>query len=187
MNQEPTIRDRWLGATCYLSFFVLVPMLMRNRTEFVAEHCRQGFTVLFAEIVVGLLVWVLERAFGMVPVLGVLVSMILNIAYFLLCVSITKKLTATEVVNILTSILESYSHQAPPFSEQILGPQESSVFREFMVVYFVEMFSYYQISLTKFVYYNIYTHNVFEEKICPILSLDQGEVQDAQKYLLLFE
>jgi len=89
MTQEPTIRDRWLGATCYLSVFVLVPMLMRNRSEFVADHCRQGFTLLFAEVVLGLLVWVLERAFGLVPVLGVLVSIVLNIAYFLLFIAIS--------------------------------------------------------------------------------------------------
>jgi len=66
-----------------------VPMLMRNRSEFVADHCRQGFTLLFAEVVLGLLVWVLERAFGLVPVLGVLVSIVLNIAYFLLFIAIS--------------------------------------------------------------------------------------------------
>ncbi len=89
MNQEPTIRDRWLGATCYLSVFVLVSMFMRNRSEFLADHCRQGFALLFAEVVVGLLVWVLERAFGQVPVLGVLVSIVLNIAYYLLFIAIS--------------------------------------------------------------------------------------------------
>lgn len=45
----------------------------------------------------------------------------LNVAYFVLCVSITKKLTANEVVAIVDSILHTYSHQAPPYSIQILN------------------------------------------------------------------
>ena len=89
MNGEATIRDRWLGAICYLSVFVAVPLLMRQRSEFVAAHCRQGFTLLFAEVVLGLLVWVLESAFQFVPMLGVLVSLVLNLAYWLLFIGIS--------------------------------------------------------------------------------------------------
>ena len=89
MIGETTIRDRWLGAICYLSVFVLVPSLMRQRSEFVAAHCRQGFTLLFAEVVLGLLVWVLESAFQFVPLLGVLVSLVLNLAYWLLFIGIS--------------------------------------------------------------------------------------------------
>jgi len=81
---DPTVRDRWLGAICYLSLLVVIPILMRERSEFLARHCRQGFALLFAEVVVGLLVWVLESAFHLVPVLGVLVSLVLHLSYWLL-------------------------------------------------------------------------------------------------------
>ena len=89
MTGEATIRDRWLGAVCYLSVFVFLPILRRQRSEFVAAHCRQGFVLLFAEVVLGLLVWVLESAFQVVPVLGVLVSLVLNLAYWLLFIGIS--------------------------------------------------------------------------------------------------
>lgn len=40
------------------------------------------------------------------------------------------------------------------------------------------MFNYYQIALTKFIDYNIYTENPFEEQIVVITDLDKGEVVD---------
>jgi len=86
---EPTIRDRWLGAVCYLSALVLIPILVRQRSEFLAAHCRQGFTLLFAEVVIGLLVWVVESAFQLVPMLGVLVSLVLHLAYWLLFIGLS--------------------------------------------------------------------------------------------------
>ena len=81
---EPSIRDRWLGALCYLSLLVLIPILMRRRSAFLAAHCRQGFSLVFAQCVLGLLVWVIESAFGPVPLLGVLLSLLLHLAYWLL-------------------------------------------------------------------------------------------------------
>jgi uncharacterized membrane protein len=89
VTQTPTIRDRWLGALCYVSVLVFVQILARQRSEFLARHCRQGFTLLFAEVVLGLLVWVLETAFNPVPILGVLVSLILHLAYWLLFIGIS--------------------------------------------------------------------------------------------------
>jgi len=89
MNNEPTVRDRWLGALCYLSVLVMIPIFVRRRSAYLAAHCRQGFTLVFAQVVLGLLVWVLESAFGLVPVLGILMSMILNLAYWLLFIGIS--------------------------------------------------------------------------------------------------
>jgi uncharacterized membrane protein len=83
-DPEITVRDRWLGAICYVSVLVIIPILMRQRSEFLAGHCRHGFALLFAEVVVGLLVWVIESTFQLVPVLGVLVSLVLHLAYWLL-------------------------------------------------------------------------------------------------------
>jgi uncharacterized membrane protein len=89
MTGEPTVRDRWLGAICYLSILVFVPILMKQRSEFLAAHCRQGFALVFAEVVLGVLVWALESAFHVVPVLGILISIVLNLAYWLLFLGIS--------------------------------------------------------------------------------------------------
>ncbi|MEZ4389398.1 MAG: hypothetical protein R3D98_17785 [Candidatus Krumholzibacteriia bacterium] len=86
---QPTVRDRWLGAVCYLSVLVVVPILARQRSEFLARHCRQGFALLFAEVVVGLLVLAVESALGRIPVLGLLVSIVLSLAYWLLFLGIS--------------------------------------------------------------------------------------------------
>lgn len=88
MNQ-PTVRDRWLGALCYLSVLVVVPILMRNRSSFLAGHCRQGFVLVFAQVVLGLLVLAVETSLHPVPVLGVLVSIVLNLTYLLLFLGIS--------------------------------------------------------------------------------------------------
>ena len=89
MSTEPSIRDRWLGALCYASVLVLIPILVRRRSDFLAAHCRQGFSLVFAEIVLGLLVLVVESAFRPVPLLGVLISLILNLAFWLLFIGIS--------------------------------------------------------------------------------------------------
>jgi len=87
---EPSIRDRWFAALCYVSVLVIISILaVRPRSEFLAAHCRQGFSLLFAEVVIALVVWVLESAFGPVPVLGVLVSILLNLAYWLIFIGIS--------------------------------------------------------------------------------------------------
>jgi uncharacterized membrane protein len=89
MTTEPTIRDRWLGALCYVSVLVVIPILVRRRSAFLAGHCRQGFSLVFAQLVLGLLVWVLESAFRPVPLLGVLVSLVLHLAYWLLFIGLS--------------------------------------------------------------------------------------------------
>lgn len=86
---QPTVRDRWLAATCYLSLLVIVPIAMRQRSEFLADHCRQGFTLVFAEVVLGLLVLAIETALGRIPLLGLLLSIVLTLAYWLLFITIS--------------------------------------------------------------------------------------------------
>jgi uncharacterized membrane protein len=81
MNAEPTIRDRWMGAICYAGFLVVIPMIQRQRSEFLAAHARQGFALLFAEVVAGALVWILESAFQAIPVVGFVVTLLLVLAY----------------------------------------------------------------------------------------------------------
>jgi uncharacterized membrane protein len=85
----PSIRDRWLASICYVSIFVIIPILVRRRSAFLAAHCRLGFSLVFAQIVVALLVWVIESALGLVPILGVLVGIVLHLAYWILFIGLS--------------------------------------------------------------------------------------------------
>lgn len=89
MPTFPTPRDRWFGAICYLSAFVVIPILLRRRSAFLAAHCRLGFALVFAEVVLALLVWVIESALSPVPLLGMLVSLVLHLAYWLLFIGLS--------------------------------------------------------------------------------------------------
>ena len=80
---EIPVRDRWLGATCYLSFLVVLPMLSSNRSPFLTRHCRQGFALLFAEVVGALLILIIKGTIGQIPLLGFLVVLLLQLVFFL--------------------------------------------------------------------------------------------------------
>ena len=87
---DVSIRDRWLGAVCYLSAFVFVPVLLRNpKSEFLARHCRQGFALFFAEMVGLILVWVIQATLGQIPLLGFLLVILLWLAFFALFLPLT--------------------------------------------------------------------------------------------------
>lgn len=86
---EPVVNDRWLGATCYLSFLVVIPILSRPRSEFLARHCRQGFALFFVEVVLFLFLWIVDKTVGQIPILGLLVSILLHLAFFLLCLMLS--------------------------------------------------------------------------------------------------
>lgn len=85
----PVTNDRWLGATCYLSLLVIVPMLAKPKSEFLARHCRQGFALFFIEVVLFLFLWVIDSTIGHIPILGLLVSILLHLAFFLLCLALS--------------------------------------------------------------------------------------------------
>ena len=89
MEREPYANDRWLGAVCYLSFLCFVPIVSRPRSEFLARHCRQGFALFFAEVVVFLVLAIIDRTIGRIPILGLLVSILLNLVFFLVCLMLS--------------------------------------------------------------------------------------------------
>ena len=60
---EVTIRDRWLGAVCYLSVLVFIPIFATDKSPFLARHCRQGFALFFAEVVAWLLLLMIEVSY----------------------------------------------------------------------------------------------------------------------------
>jgi uncharacterized membrane protein len=81
-NQIP-IRDRWLGALCYLSFLVFVPILSTPKSEFLARHCRQGFALFFLEVVGVFFIWIIDTTLGRLPLLGFLLVIALRLIFFL--------------------------------------------------------------------------------------------------------
>jgi len=89
MDNQITIRDRWLGAVCYLSFFVFLPVLSSNKSKFLARHCRQGFALFFAEMVGLILVWVITGTIGQIPLLGFLVVILMWLAFVALFLPLT--------------------------------------------------------------------------------------------------
>ena len=80
---EIPVRDRWLAATCYLSFLVVLPMLTANRSPFLNRHCRQGFALFFSEVVGALFILIIKGTIGRIPLLGFLVVIVLQLAFFL--------------------------------------------------------------------------------------------------------
>ncbi len=72
--------DRWLGAVCYLSVFVLVPILMqKEKSPFLSRHCRLGFALLIVQIVALMLISAIDATIGRIPVLGLIISVLLQL------------------------------------------------------------------------------------------------------------
>ncbi len=89
MENQVTIRDRWLGAVCYLSVFVFLPILSSDKSQFLARHCRQGFALFFAEMVGLILVWVITSTLGQIPLLGFILVILMWLAFFVLFLPLT--------------------------------------------------------------------------------------------------
>jgi uncharacterized membrane protein len=89
MDSTISVRDRWLGAVCYLSIFVLAVILTRDRTPFLARHCRQGFALLFAEIVGIAFIVIIDASLGQVPILGFILVIALRLVFFLVVLSLS--------------------------------------------------------------------------------------------------
>jgi uncharacterized membrane protein len=77
------VRDRWLGALCYVSFLVFVPLLSPRKSPFLARHCRQGFALLFVEVIGFLVILIIDSSIGRIPILGFLVAVLLRLILFL--------------------------------------------------------------------------------------------------------
>ncbi len=83
MENEVTIRDRWLAAISYLGLLVFIPILVPGKSEFLARHCRQGFAILCLELLSLLMVSVIDATIGRIPVLGFVVILLLRLVLFL--------------------------------------------------------------------------------------------------------
>jgi uncharacterized membrane protein len=89
MENHVSARDRWLGAICYLSILVFIPILSKNKSAFLVRHCRQGFALFFTEIAAFLFLQIVSATVGMIPWLGFLIVMILNLVFFLVFLGVT--------------------------------------------------------------------------------------------------
>lgn len=89
MSQTISTRDRWLGAICYLSVLVFVTILAKNRTPWLARHSRQGFALLFAEVVGAAFIMIIDVSLGQVPILGFILIIALRLVFFLLVLSVS--------------------------------------------------------------------------------------------------
>ncbi len=89
MEHTISARERWLGAICYASVFVLISIMAKNRTPFLARHCRQGFALLFAEIVGAAFILIIDASLGRLPILGFILVIALRLAFFLVVLSVS--------------------------------------------------------------------------------------------------
>jgi uncharacterized membrane protein len=113
--KEPSISDRWFGAVCYLSILVVIPIFVKNKSEFLARHCRQGFALLFAEVVVIVLLSIIEATIGRIPILGALISILLHLVFFLafLALSVIGFVKALSGEGWRLPYLDEFSHRVP--------------------------------------------------------------------------
>ena len=88
-SSEISTRDRWLGAICYASVLVIVAIMAKNRSKFLARHCRQGFALLFAEIVGVAFIMIIDVTLGQLPVLGFILVIVLRLVFFLAVLSVS--------------------------------------------------------------------------------------------------
>jgi len=78
-----TVRGRWLGGICYLPLLVFISILARDKSPFLARHCRQGFALLFAELVSVAVIVMIDVTLGQIPLLGFLLVILLRLLFFL--------------------------------------------------------------------------------------------------------
>ena len=82
--------ERWWASVCYLGIFVLAPIFsVKHKTEFLARHCRQGFALLTAVIVMFILLAIIDNTLGNIPILGFLISLILQLVFLLLALALS--------------------------------------------------------------------------------------------------
>jgi uncharacterized membrane protein len=89
MQNHVEARDRWLGAICYLWVLVFIPILTKNKSPFLARHCRQGFALFLVALVAFLFLKIIEATLGMIPILGFLLVLLLNLVFFMVFLGVT--------------------------------------------------------------------------------------------------
>jgi uncharacterized membrane protein len=63
--------------------------LLKNKSPFLVRHCQQGFSLFFAEVVAWALLAIVEASLGRIPILGLLLSILLHLAFFLVFLTLS--------------------------------------------------------------------------------------------------
>ena len=90
--ERPSDGSRWLAAMSYLfvaCLFVIYEIKQRPKDDFVRFHVRQGFALLFVEIVLIVLAVVLGNSLGNIPVLGAMLMILFRLAGGLVAVGLS--------------------------------------------------------------------------------------------------
>jgi len=80
---ERSSNDSWLAAMAYLPVLCFVPYFLYGDRHFVAYHARQGVLLFLLEVTGSLFLWVLDMSIGRIPFLGLLVIIVLKLAFYL--------------------------------------------------------------------------------------------------------
>ena len=78
IRPEDVERGRLLAAVAYLPGLCFVGLLGMPENPFVTFHARQGFLLLFVEILTAVLLWIFDLSLGRIPILGLLVGAVLR-------------------------------------------------------------------------------------------------------------
>jgi uncharacterized membrane protein len=85
-----TVKDRWLGAVCYVGCLVFIPILtVKEKSDFLAGHCRQGFALFFVEVVLYVFLHIFDATLGRLPLIGLLLTIVLHLAAMVACLTLS--------------------------------------------------------------------------------------------------
>ena len=93
----------------------IIPIFTSNKSAFLARHCRQGFALFFAEVVMLILLAVIDGTVARIPVLGLLISILVHLVFFLVFLSLSvlgfvKALSGEEWQ---IPVIDDFAHKVP--------------------------------------------------------------------------
>ena len=80
---EQDSSDSWLAAIAYLPVLCFLSYFLYGNRPFVAYHARQGVLLFLLELIGALTLWVVDISLGRIPFLGILITIILRLAFYL--------------------------------------------------------------------------------------------------------
>jgi len=79
MTEQKLEEERILGILAYLSVLVLVPFLMKEKSDFVRYHTKQGLVLFGGEIILGILSGIPILGWFIIAPLGWLAALVLTV------------------------------------------------------------------------------------------------------------
>ena len=74
--------ERWYAAIGYLFFMCFFSLYKAKESEFIRFHARQAFLLFVCEVVAFVLILIVDRTLGQLPVLGLLIVILLQIVVY---------------------------------------------------------------------------------------------------------